>query len=270
MGVALGRHRVDEAHLVGQLAEPRKQFAGHRAALTPRPAATSSALAGRPKAISIARAARLVDQAPAHGEDRVAERLRLEPPGRITPHEPRGRVGSQAVVPGRARLAVGPAGDDQPLQPLEPPSVGGIDQFARQPVEQPAVARQAAVGAGGVVGGAPRLGEVRRLALRQVVDHQRAAEPGDRLQCRDPPVKGRQFGLHRLERPLPLLVVGRPDLTLAVLHPLENRLQAAGVRLRHGGRTCGRGSGRSPPSGRGTPSRPCSPCRAVRRPAGSP
>ncbi len=36
VGVALGRHRVDEAHLVGQFTEVRQEVARHRAALTPR------------------------------------------------------------------------------------------------------------------------------------------------------------------------------------------------------------------------------------------
>ena len=36
VGVALGRHRVNEAHLVGQFAKLRQQVARHRAALAPR------------------------------------------------------------------------------------------------------------------------------------------------------------------------------------------------------------------------------------------
>ena len=89
-------------------------------------------------------------EAAADGEDGVAKRLGLEAAWRIPPEESGARVGGEAVRPRGARLSVGAARHDEPVQPLQPPPVGGarrIDQLTGQPVEELGMTRSTTVDA---------------------------------------------------------------------------------------------------------------------------
>ena len=92
----------------------------------------------------------------------------------------------------------------------------------------------AAIRAAGVVGDALRLDEFGCLILGEVVDHDRAAQAGRRLQFRHPPPEQREFGLQCRDVLHTLVVVGRQDSAIAVLHALEDGFHRVIVQLRNG------------------------------------
>ena len=85
-----------------------------------------------------------------------------------------------------------------------------------------------------MVGDSLRLDELRCLILGEVVDHDRAAQTGRRLQFRHPPPERREFGLERRDLLHTLIVVWWQNIAVTVLHALEDGFHRVIVRLRNG------------------------------------
>ena len=79
-----------------------------------------------------------------------------------------------------------------------------------------------------------RFGEFLRLCGRQIVDHDRAAEPRRGLQCGEPTLDGQQLLFDRGDLLQSLGIVGRQDVTVAVLDSGEDGLDPVVIGLWHG------------------------------------